>query len=68
MKLRVDIVTSDESGKEISRKTVGEYGTEVEAIIAIQEQEKNLGETGKGNSRLEMIQTLESPKERRLDC
>ena len=52
----------------MTRKTVGEYGTEVEAIIAIQEQEKNLGETGKGNSRLEMIQTQESLKERRLDC
>ena len=68
MKLRVDIVTNDENGKEVSRKTVGEYGTEIEAIIAIQEQEKILRETGKENSRLEMIQTLESPKERRLDC
>lgn len=68
MRLRLERVLFDGNGKEISRKPIGEYSTELDAIVAMQAEDQKSRETGEKNSRIDMVQILKSPKERRLDC
>ena len=67
MKFQVNIVTNDESGIVVSRKMVGEYGTEVEAILAVGDENAKLQQSGKKNSHIEMVQIIEKPGEHRID-
>ena len=68
MRLRLERVLFDGNGKEISRKPIGEYSTELDAIVAMQAEDQKSKEAGEKNSRIDMVQILKSPKERRLDC
>ena len=68
MRLRLERVLFDGNGKEISRKPIGEYSTELDAIVAMQTEDEKSREAGEKNSRIDMVQILKSPKERRLDC
>jgi len=68
MRLRLERVLFDGNGKEISRKPIGEYSTELDAIVAMQAEDQKSREAGEKNSRIDMVQILKSPKERRLDC
>ena len=67
MKLRLEKVTIDSNGKELKRSTIGEYDTELDAILALQEENQKLRKAGDDRTRIDMIQILESPKEKRLD-
>jgi len=68
MRLRLERVLFDGNGKEISRKPIGEYSTELDAIVAMQAEDQKSREAGEKNSRIDMVQILKSPKERRLGC
>ena len=46
MRLRLERVLFDGNGKEISRKPIGEYSTELDAIVAMQAEDQKSREAG----------------------
>ena len=68
MKFQVNIVTNNEAGAVVSRNMVGEYGTEIEAIIVVGDENNKLRKAGVKNSHVEMVQIAEHPGEHRIDC
>ncbi|MBQ7535922.1 MAG: hypothetical protein IJT43_09965 [Stomatobaculum sp.] len=62
MKFRIDVVMKDEKGKELSRSTVGEYGSELDAYAALEKQEKVLRTLGNNSTCVEMIRLPDKPK------
>ena len=55
MRIRIDRVRKDDNGKELSRSTVGEYGSDIEALAALKKQEEVLRTVGNDNTCVEMI-------------
>ncbi|MBQ7533988.1 MAG: hypothetical protein IJT43_00025 [Stomatobaculum sp.] len=55
MRIRIDLVRKDDKGKELSRSTVGEYGSDIEALAALKKQEEVLRTVGNDNTCVEMI-------------
>ena len=67
MKFQVNIVTNDEAGNVASRKLVGEYATELEAIMAVGKEDNQMRRSGTKNSHVEMVQIAEKRGEHRID-
>ena len=55
MRLRLERVLFDGNGKEISRKPIGKYSTELDAIVAMQAEDQKSREAGEKNSRIDMV-------------
>ena len=55
MRIRIDLVRKDDNGKELSRSTVGEYGSDIEVLAALKKQEEVLRTVGNDNTCVEML-------------
>lgn len=59
MKFVINIAKTDSDGQVIERQKVGEYITEIEAIMKVSEEDQKLKKAGIKDAHVEMLQVLE---------
>ncbi len=55
MRYRIEVVKKDDNGREFSRSMVGEYNSEIDALKALETQEKVLRTMGSNDTCVEMV-------------